>query len=272
MFSKFTDAQDACGRCPLQCSSSPRQKLPACPRDIERVLFVFQFPQRCLKQINTALTFTNCSLDYVSQSHSVALYRPRTQNTQLMSVLLLPLALSQTLQSTALTKLSKAMSVALWQEESAWALDDFWGPLQPVLFLLFSIFHTQMWGFSQQLDFLEHALPAKRVQLYMQTQRQNNLYEQLLSGVTSQVTFITIHMKYWNLWMYAFVFNYIQLVKLSLQRESTLFRKSWILLLSLGGIMRNSSFWKYYLVSLEHNVEADKFTLNNDSEMRKVST
>lgn len=36
--------------------------------------------------------------------------------------------------------------------------------------------------------------------------------------------------------------------------------------------MHNSSFWKYYLAWLEHNAEADKFTLNNDSEMGKVST
>lgn len=150
----------------------------------------------------------------------------------------------------------------------------FWGPLQPVLFWLFIIFHAQMCGFSRQLDFLQHAVPAKRVQLHVQTQRQNNLYEQLLSNVTSQVTFITIHMKYWNLRMYAFVFSYIQPMKLSLQREreSTLFWRSWILLLSLSGIMHNSSFWKYHLVSLEHNAEADKFTLNNDSEMRKIST
>lgn len=35
--------------------------------------------------------------------------------------------------------------------------------------------------------------------------------------------------------------------------------------------MHNSSFWKYYLVSPEHNAEADKFTLNNGSEMGKVS-
>lgn len=125
VFSTFTDAQDVCGRCPLRCSSLPRQKLPACPRDVERAPFVFQFLQRCLKEINTALTFTNCSIDYVSQSHSGALYWPRTQNTQLMSVLLLSLPLPQTLQSIALTKLSKAISVAPWQEESAWVLDDF---------------------------------------------------------------------------------------------------------------------------------------------------
>lgn len=95
-------------------------------------------------------------------------------------------------------------------------------PLQPVLFWFFNIFHAWICGFSQQLDFLEHAVPVKHIQLHMQTWRQNNLYEQIVSDVTSQVTFITIHMKYWNLWMHAFVFSYIQHVKLSLQRERTL--------------------------------------------------
>lgn len=133
----------------------------------------------------------------------------------------------------------------------------FWGPLQPVLFWFFSFFHAWMCRFSQQLDFLEHAVPAKCIQLHMQIQRQNNLCEQILSDVTSQVTFITIHMKYWNLRMYAFVFNYIQPVKLSLQRESTVFRRSFIPLLLLSGIMHNSSFWKYCLVSLEHNAKAE---------------
>ena len=137
------------------------------------------------------------------------------------------------------------MAVSHWQKGSAWALLN--SLLTWIILWFFNIVHAWTCVFSQQLDFLEHAVPTKHIQLYMQTHRQNNLYEQILSDITSQITFITIHMKYRHLRFRVFVLSsYVQYVRPSLQRESTLFRRSWVLL-SFGGITRNTSFWQRYL-------------------------
>lgn len=186
------------GRCPLQCFSLLRHKQPACHHDIERIPSGFQVLQRCFQEINTALNFTNCSLAYVSQPTSVGLYWPRTWITQLMAAVLPSLSPrlcraspSQNYSgNVCITPAGGKCLSTWWPPEVTWIILGF-----------FNIFHAWTSIFSQQLDFVEHEVPAKHIQLYKQTHRQNNRYEQTWSDITSQITFITIHIKYVNIWI-----------------------------------------------------------------------